>query len=98
MQHFGSEPMSLSNECNEIPAIKDEENERPIPSSWRSGIKEIVAAFIRHDYKLSAGVPGVAPITAETAAQIHGYIQNYGETLIELPEETWKSSVCIWMG
>ena len=29
---------------------------------------------------------------------MRSYVKDYGETLIDLPEETWKSSVCIWMG
>ncbi|WP_394203820.1 DUF7668 domain-containing protein [Marinagarivorans algicola] len=26
------------------------------------------------------------------------YIEEYGEELISLPNETWESSICIWMG
>jgi hypothetical protein len=55
-------------------------------------------AFVQRDYRLSAGVPGVEPVTNETAAHIEKYIEDYGETLVELPEETWDSSVCIWQG
>ncbi|HJQ24166.1 MAG TPA: hypothetical protein VKA60_09650 [Blastocatellia bacterium] len=79
-------------------AVKDEENERPIPSAWRPIFREVVKAFAHHDYHVSAGVPGVAPISDETASQVAEYIQDYGATLIELPEETWDSSVCMWMG
>ena len=50
------------------------------------------------DYPWSVGVPGVSPVPLETAEHIEKYIQNYGEELVELPEETWDSSVCIWMG
>jgi hypothetical protein len=57
-----------------------------------------VSAFVRHDYCLSAGVAGVLPVSAETAEHIASYIRDYGETLVELPEDTWKSSSCIWMG
>jgi len=32
------------------------------------------------------------------ADQIESYIKDYGETLVELPDETWESSVCIWTG
>lgn len=90
--------MTFRNEASEVMAVKDEEAERPIPSAWRSVIREIVNAFVRHDYYLGAGIPGVAQISAETATQIRNYIQDYGATLIDLPDETWNSSVCIWMG
>ena len=43
-------------------------------------------------------MPSVAPVSRDTAEQIERYIQDYGETLVELPEETWDSSVCMWMG
>jgi hypothetical protein len=82
----------------EVLAVKDESHERPIPSAWRPVFREIVRAFVRRDYRLSAGVPGVAPVTNDTAAHIAKYVENYGETLVELPEETWDSSVCIWLG
>ncbi|MBS1902954.1 hypothetical protein [Plasticicumulans sp.] len=90
--------MTFKSESYEVLAIKDEETERPIPSAWRSVIREIVGAFVRHDYLLSAGIPRVAQVSTETATHIQNYIQDYGATLIDLPEETWSSSVCIWMG
>jgi predicted NBD/HSP70 family sugar kinase len=82
----------------EVLAVKDEETQRPIPSAWRPVIRAIVKALMVHDYSLSVGIPGVVPIPTKTATQIANYIQDYGATLIELSEETWNSSVCIWMG
>jgi hypothetical protein len=82
----------------QVLAVKDESRERPIPSTWRPVFREIVKAFVQRDYGLSAGVPGVTPVTNVTAANIAKYIENYGETLIDLPDETWASSVCIWVG
>jgi hypothetical protein len=79
----------------EVFAVKDESHGLPIPSAWRPVFREIVGAFVQRDYRLSAGVLGVAPVTNDTAAHIEKYIGDYGETLVELPEETWDSSVCI---
>ena len=90
--------MTFRNEASEVMAVKDEDAERPIPSAWRSVIREIVGAFVRHDYYLGAGISSVAQMSAETTTQIRKYIQEYGATLIDLPDETWNSSVCIWMG
>ena len=90
--------MAIGTENSKVLAIKDEEVERPIPTAWRPTIREIVRAFVREDYQLSGGVSGVAPVSPETAEQISKYIQDYGAKLIELSEETWVSSVCIWMG
>ena len=72
--------------------------QQPIPISWRQTFREIAAAFAAADYGLVAGVPGVEPISTETATHIQRYINDYGATLVALPEETWGSSVCIWTG
>jgi hypothetical protein len=90
--------ISLDNKDAEILAVKDDETERPIPTVWRSVIRDIIKAFVKHDYILDTGVYSVAPVSTQTAEQIKEYIQCYGEELIELPEETWNSSACIWMG
>ncbi|UQV44004.1 hypothetical protein KIV45_19185 [Janthinobacterium lividum] len=90
--------MKILNERSGVPIIKDTEDEGPIPSAWRPVLRQIVNAFVLHDYCLSDGVPGVAPVSEETAAQIERHIKNYGATLIQLPKESWNTSVCIWMG
>jgi hypothetical protein len=82
----------------EVPVVKSEPTQRLVPSVWRPVFCEIVKAFVERDYRLSAGVPGVAPVTADTAEQIEEYIQDYGEVLVDLPEGTWETSVSIWMG
>lgn len=69
-----------------VPVNKDSENERPIPSAWRSILKNIVDAFVRYDYRFADRVTGVAPVSEETATQIRTYIQEYGATLVSLPQ------------
>jgi hypothetical protein len=90
--------MRLFDEHTEVPVTKDLENEGPIPSVWRPTLKSIVDTFVRHDYRLADGVSGVAPVSEETATQIRTYIQEYGAKLVSLPQESWATSVCIWMG
>ncbi|MES3022459.1 MAG: hypothetical protein V4857_12840 [Pseudomonadota bacterium] len=90
--------MRTQNKPLEIAVIKDNKKQGPIPSVWRPVLTQIVKSFVRHDYLLSAGIPGVATVSAETAEQIQEYIEEYGERLIELPEEAWDTSVCIWLG
>lgn len=90
--------MTTKESRTEVPAIKDANSERPIPTAWRNVIKSIVSSFVRHDYRLTTSIPWVAPVQLETAEQIENYIKVYGVELTELPEETWNSSVCIWMG
>ncbi|MBV8761249.1 MAG: hypothetical protein JO257_28385 [Deltaproteobacteria bacterium] len=55
-------------------------------------------AFVQGDYALKQGIPSVAPVSAEKARHIQRYIAKYGETLSELPEETWATSVAQWSG
>ncbi len=78
--------------------VKDEESERSIPAIWRPTIRQIASAFACHDYQLGNGISGVDAVPSDTAERIRRYIANYGEELTELSEDTWKSSVCIWMG
>lgn len=83
-------------EVNRDP-VKDEDNEYTIPSVWRPTFQGIVKAIAEGDYELSRGIPSVAPVSSATAKQIREYVEDYGETLTELPDETWKSSVSRWM-
>lgn len=82
----------------EVSAAKDEAAERPIPTAWRPALRSIVAAFMAADFRLEAGVDGVEPVDAETAAQVRDYLRDYGAVLVPLPDETWKTSVCLWSG
>jgi hypothetical protein len=77
---------------------KNEEEELPIPHVWRPIFKNIVKAFVNKDYNLSSGVNNVNPVSDKTAEQIREYIEDYGEELVELPEETWDTSVYICYG
>jgi len=77
---------------------KNEEEELPIPHEWRPIFKAILDAFANEDYQLSAGIKNVNPVSISTATQIEEYIEEYGEELIELPEDTWRSSVYIYYG
>lgn len=90
--------MSKRKSTGDVLALKDEDNEQPIPTAWRPVFREIVRVLVQGDYRLSVGIPGVAPVSAKSAKQIQEYIDDYGETLVELPEKTWASSVCLWMG
>ena len=81
-----------------VPVLKDDDHEHPVPSAWRPTLRAIVAAFVRGDFALATPVPDVDPVDEAVAAQIRNYIADYGETLVELSDDTWSSSVCQWMG
>lgn len=81
---------------HEIPVLKDEEQQQPIPSAWRQTLGEIVEAFRKGDFQLK-GIAGVRPLSFDDAERIAGNIENYGAHLTNLPEGTWETSVCQWM-
>jgi hypothetical protein len=80
-----------------IPVLKDEDNQTAVPSEWRNTFKSIVGALKQGDFKLDVRPSGVLPISAKDAARITGNIQDYGDQLTELSEDTWTTSVCQWM-
>jgi len=84
--------------CKEPIAVKDEETAHPIASSWRPIFREIVKAFIEDDFELYRGVDRVLPVDPSVASQNRTYVKNYGEVLLELPEDTWATSYAQWMG
>lgn len=79
-------------------AVKDELAQHPIAGAWRQPLREVVRALVRGDYGLTNGVAGVELVPLVTAEQIRDYIADYGATLVELPEQSWETSVSQWMG
>lgn len=80
-----------------IEAVKDESAQRSIPTAWRVTIAAIVHGLIVDD--LSTGsIPDVCPVPSEQRARIAGNISQYGAHPVELPEQSWDTSVCHWMG
>jgi hypothetical protein len=80
-----------------VPILKDEENELPIPTLWRKTFSDIIEAFKDGDFHLRRGVAGVCPISEKEAARFAGNILAYGDKLVSLPEETWRTSLYRWM-
>jgi hypothetical protein len=77
---------------------KDLSNQKQIPTPWRETLTKIVDAIKESDYQLSRDLTNVAKLSGKVAMAIKGNIESYGETLVSLPEETWNTSVCQWMG
>jgi hypothetical protein len=81
----------------DVEPLKDPHNAHPIAESWRPILRRVVQAFARSDFELATTLPLVAPVSPSTAKQIRDYVADYGETLIDLPEETWETSMAQWM-
>ena len=80
------------------PVLKDDEETHPIPGAWRPRLCDIVNAFVAGDLHLNSPILGVDHPDEATVEQIRHYLADYGETLTELPAETWQSSEYIWAG
>jgi hypothetical protein len=79
-------------------AIKDEDAAHPIAESWRSMLCEAVRAFSRGDFELKCGVVGINVVPLGIAARNQEYVEDYGESLVELSDKTWETSCAQWMG
>ena len=77
---------------------KDEEAPYPIPTEWRDTFREIVRAFAEGDYSLARGLTNVRRVSDSTSEQIREYVADYGQRLVPLPEDTWRTSEAQWMG
>ena len=60
-------------------------------------LRAVVRQFVVGDYGLANAVHGVDPVSPATAEHIRQYLADYGATLVDLPDDTWKSSVAQWM-
>lgn len=80
---------------NETTIAKDGENEIAVPQAWRPTLAVIVDALIQ------SGEPSLPHVTLQAPdvwASGKESIRAYGAHLKSLPDESWKSSVCIWYG
>ncbi|MGQ3051668.1 MAG: DUF7668 domain-containing protein [Roseateles sp.] len=81
-----------------IDVFKDASGPRPVPTVWRETLAAIVHSFRNGDFGLSLRMPNVPTLSESVARQIEENIASYGATLAALPEATWSTSVCQWMG
>ena len=78
-----------------VPILKDEEREHPVPSVWRSKLRDIVEALKDGNFNL-CGLVDVELQDDEAAAVIARHIKDYGFTLTSLLDTSWDTSVCQW--
>lgn len=76
--------------------IKDPHKAQPIALCWRPMIFSIVQKLANGDFVLDE-LSFVSPVDRRAQQQMKAYLASYGETIIELPEATWNSSVAQWM-
>jgi hypothetical protein len=72
--------------------------QQPVPIAWRPVLKAMADALAAGDYALVSVAQAVEPVLPETARQMEAAVRAYGATLIDLPEATWSTSVCMPYG
>jgi hypothetical protein len=80
---------------SEVHVVKDDENESRVPDVWRATLSSIVDALVIGG---EPELPRVSFRTTDTWRHIKANVEEYGAHLIALPQESWNSSVCIWVG
>lgn len=78
----------------DVPVLRDEHQQQPVPTEWRQTLKALVDGFA---LGTTLRVPRVKPITPACAQAALDNVASYGATLVCLPEECWRTSVCQWM-
>ena len=81
-----------------VPVIKNEDEELPVPTAWRKPLADIVACLASGEFSKLPSVASVTPLTDEQCSGMELYIRDYGATLTSLPDESWKTSIYLWMG
>jgi hypothetical protein len=96
--HRDGHVVAQMNESRQSTPEKDEQQQHSVPVVWRGTLRDIVGRLAAGDYGLTKSVDGVAPVSAATAEQMRQYVADYGTTLVELPEDSWTTSVAQWYG
>jgi hypothetical protein len=81
---------------SEIPALKDEDAAHRVATVWRPTLCDIVRALVAKEYEVR-GIPSVDAVDPRRAERIRKCIAQYGETLVEIPDDTWETSASQWM-
>ena len=81
-----------------IPVIKCEDQELPVPTEWRKPLTDIVACLASGEFSKLSSLPAVTLEGGWGWQDIETYIRDYGCKLTSLPEESWRTSIYLWMG
>ena len=85
-----------TNTSDFIGPVKDPDSQHPVASQWRPTLSRIVSQLAKGDYSPSLGLGPSVNLPKESAEQIRQYLDNFGESLTDLPDATWATSVATW--
>ena len=81
-----------------VPVTKNEEEELPVPTEWRKPLSDIVECLASGEFSKLSSLPAFTLEGGWGWQAIEAYIKDYGRKLTSLPEESWRTSIYLWMG
>lgn len=81
-----------------VPVTYDIENCQKIPSIWKKTLVEIIESLKNKDILRLNSIKDVEQIDILHAQDIFNNVDDYGITLISIPNESWNTSVCQYFG
>lgn len=78
--------------------VSRSDDEQPVPTIWRNTLSSIVESFKNRNFLINSDINDVLSLSEADAKSIEESINSYGCSLVDLPEETWITSVCQWTG
>jgi hypothetical protein len=81
-----------------VPVTKNEDEELPVPTEWRNPLTDIVECLASGEFNKLSSLPAVTLEGGWGWQDIETYVRAYGRKLTSLPEESWRTSIYLWMG
>jgi len=79
-----------------VPVKKDDERELPIPTAWRSALKQLAdKAVLGTEVKKQPDIE-LGEIDNKTASSHRYNIEGYPDVLGPLSDKSWETSIYIW--
>jgi hypothetical protein len=77
---------------------KNEEIEQSIPVQWRPVIIEVVEDIRSRNVRYRNVLGCDVSVDFTDIEDVYQSLDNYGDVLVAMPEDTWNTSICRWMG
>lgn len=79
-----------------VPIEKDDERELPVPTAWRSALKQLAdKAVLGTEIKDSSDIE-IGKIDSKTALSHRYNVESYPDALGPLNDKSWETSIYIW--
>lgn len=76
---------------------KDEDYQCNVPTEWRPVFEAIVRHIAAGDFRIERIDSKISALSVDDVGLIKNNIEDYGACLIDLPPQSWDTSVCQWM-